>query len=197
MVGREAELSQLYRWLEKVLEGERQIIFVTGEPGIGKTTVVEAFLQQIAAERDIWIGRGQCIEHYGAGEAYLPVLEALGRLCREPGGQFLIELLSQQAPTWLVQMPALLRATELETLQRKTRGATREGMLRELAEAVEALTAEWPLVLWLEDLQWSDVSTLDWLAFVGRRRERARLLVIGTYRPVEVIVSGHPLKGVK
>src|SRR5262245_35574920 len=145
----------------------------------------------------MWIGQGQCIEHYGAGEGYLPLLDALGRVCRQPGGDRLIALLHQHAPTWLVQMPALLTATELEALQRKTAGATRERMLRELAEAVEAVTVERPLVLWLEDLHWGDVSTLDWLAFVARRRERARLLVLGTYRPVEVIVREHPLQELK
>lgn len=201
LVGREAEIVQLHRWLDKARRGERQIVFVTGEPGIGKTTVVDAFLTRLADEREheheLWIGRGQCIEHYGASEAYLPLLEALGRLGRESGGQRLIELLSQHAPTWLVQMPALLTAPELEMLQRKTQGMTRERMLRELAEAVERLTAESPLVLWLEDLHWCDVSTLDWLTFVARRREPARLLVIGTYRPVDVLVQGHPLRAVK
>jgi DNA-binding winged helix-turn-helix (wHTH) protein len=197
LVGRETELSQLHRWLETALEGQRQIVFVTGEPGIGKTTLVNTFLEQIAADEQVWLGRGQCIEHYGAGEAYLPVLEALGRLCREPGGERLIELLAQQAPTWLVQMPALLSAAELEALQRKVLGATQGRMLREMAEAVEALTAERALVLWLEDLQWSDVSTLEWLSALARRRERARLLVIGAYRSVDVIVREHPLKAVK
>jgi predicted ATPase len=144
----------------------------------------------------LWIGRGQCIEHYGAGEAYLPVLEALGRLCREPGSERLIELLSQHAPTWLVQMPALLSPAELEVLQRKVLGATRERMLREMAEAVEALTAERGLVLRFEDLHWSDYSTLDLISYLARRQERARLLMIGTYRPVEVLGHGHPLRAV-
>lgn len=200
-MGRELELAQLHTCLAKALNGERQIIFVAGEPGIGKTTLVDAFLARLADEHEheheLRIGRGQCIEHYGAGEAYLPLLEALGRLGRESGGQRLIELLNQQAPTWLVQMPALLTAPELEILQRKTQGVTRHRMLRELAEAMEALTAERPLVLWLEDLRWGDVSTLNWLAFVARRREQACLLVIGTYRPVDVLVQGHPLRTVK
>src|SRR5712692_8869631 len=157
LVGRETELAQLHNLLEKALDGEWQIVFVTGEVGIGKTTVVEAFLARLADEHEheheLWIGRGQCIEHYGAGEAYLPVLDALGRLCRELEGERLLEVLSQHAPTWLVQMPALLSGAELDALQRKTAGATRERMLRELAEAVGALTAERPLVLWVEDLQ--------------------------------------------
>jgi predicted ATPase len=127
----------------------------------------------------------------------MPVLEALGRLCREPGGDRLIELLGQHAPTWLVQMPALLDAQEAETLYRRTQGATRERMLREMAEAMEALTAERPLVLWLEDLHWSDVSTLELLAVLARRRERARLLILGSYRSVEMLANEHPLRAVK
>ena len=161
LVGREKELRQLHAWLNNALRGERQIVFITGEPGIGKTALVEAFLAQVAAAGAAWIGRGQCIEHYGVGEAYLPLLEALGRLCREPGSERLIAVLDQYAPTWLVQLPSLLSATELKTLQRKTQGATRGRMLRELAEAIEVMTAERPVVLRLEDLHWSDVSTLD------------------------------------
>ncbi|MBI3757993.1 MAG: ATP-binding protein [Deltaproteobacteria bacterium] len=221
-MGRQAELQQLHGWLEKALNGERPIVFITGEPGIGKTTVVEAFLTQLGA-RDWglgaslptsphpqslapntqhptpfpWIGRGQCVEHYGVGEAYLPVLEALGRLCREADGQDVIALLRQQAPSWLVQMPAVLSTAELEELQRRTAGVTRERMLRELAEALEALTAERALILRLEDLHWSDYSTLDLLSVLARRQEAAQLLILGTYRPVEVLTRDHPLKSVK
>ena len=175
-MGREAEVTQLHKWLDEALGGKRQIVFITGEPGIGKTSLVEAFLARLASrpepghehEHELWLGRGQCIEHFGAGEAYLPVLAALDQVGREPDGQRLVEILGQYAPTWLGQMPALLNQADLEMLQRKTAGATKERMLRELTEALEVLTAERGLVLWLEDLQWSDVSTLDWLAFVAR-----------------------------
>jgi DNA-binding winged helix-turn-helix (wHTH) protein len=73
LVGRESELAQLHGWLEKALRGERQIVFVTGEPGIGKTTLVDAFLHQLGGQ-PLWLGRGQCIEQYGAGEAQHPAL---------------------------------------------------------------------------------------------------------------------------
>ena len=127
---------------------------------------------------DLWVGRGQCIDHYGAGEAYLPVLEALGGLARRDGPA-LIPLLRRQAPTWLVQIPASMEEAERETLSRQLFGSTQERMARELAGALEALTAERPLVLWLEDLHWSDLSTVDALAMLARRREPARLLVVG------------------
>jgi DNA-binding winged helix-turn-helix (wHTH) protein/tetratricopeptide (TPR) repeat protein len=196
VVGREAELAQLARWFERAQDGERHLVFVTGEPGIGKTTLVDAFLGRLADAAHVWIGRGQCVEEFGAGEAYRPVLEALGRLGRGPGGQALVALLAQQAPTWLVQMPGLVGAADLEALTRRLAGATRERMLRELAEALERLTAQQPLVLVLEDLHWSDPSTLDLLAVLARHREPARLLLIGTYRPYEVPRRAHPLAAV-
>jgi DNA-binding winged helix-turn-helix (wHTH) protein/predicted ATPase len=196
-VGREAEFGQLHRWLDTALTGARQVVFVTGEAGLGKTTLVETFAAGVGRYQHLRIGRGQCIEQYGSGEPYLPVLEAFGRLCREPGGQEVIECFARYAPTWLVQMPWLVSTTDLEALQLQVVGATRERMLRGLAEALERLTAARPLVLVLEDLHWSDYSTLDVLAMLARRREPARLLVLGTYRPEDVLRQGHPLQTVQ
>ena len=67
----------------------------------------------------------------------------------------------------------------------RAQGATRERMLREMAELLEAVTAERPMILVLEDLHWSDHSTLELIAYVAQRRAPARLLLIGTYRPAE------------
>jgi DNA-binding winged helix-turn-helix (wHTH) protein len=197
LVGRETALAQMEGWLRRAMGGERQVVFVTGEAGIGKTTLVEAFLQRVKRDSNVWVGQGQCLEQYGAGEAYLPVLEAVSRLCQEPGRASLVDLLRRQAPTWLQQMPWLIGDAERESLQREVIGATRERMMREMAEALEALTRETPLVLVLEDLHWSDYSTLDLVSYLARLRKPARLLLVATYRPVEVTLSEHPLKGVK
>ena len=193
IVGREVDIASLHQCLDKVWSGARQVVLVTGETGLGKTTVVEAFVTEAGCRGTLWIGRGQCIEHYGAGEAYMPVLEALEQLCRSSGSQDFVAFLARQAPTWLVQMPWLLSAADLDRLQRSTLGATRERMLREMAGALEVLSAERPVVLVLEDLHWSDYATLDLLAVVARRQESARLLVLGTYRPEEVLGKAHPL----
>jgi len=193
-VGREAELAHLHRLFEKAMQGERQVVFVTGEAGLGKTTLINQFLAQLGGDRHLWSARGQCVEHDGAGEAYLPLLDALGRLCRGADGAHCIKLLQQHAPTWLMQMTALLSAEALMTLQRRGTGATQARMLRELAEALDVLTRDRALVLVLEDLLWSDAATLEWLGAVARRPEPARLVLIGTYRPVEVIVRAHPLR---
>ena len=194
ILGRDAALSQLGQWLEIALTGNCQTVFVTGESGIGKTTLVEAFLQAIGS--NICILRGQCLEQYGSGEAYLPILDALSRLGAEHDAH-IIEVLRNCAPTWILQIPHLTTIGERAALQHEILGITRERMLREIAEALELMTATTPLVLFLEDLHWSDYSTLDLVTYLARRRRRARLLLIGTYRPVEVIVNEHPLRGVK
>jgi DNA-binding winged helix-turn-helix (wHTH) protein/predicted ATPase len=195
IVGRERALSRMQAWLEKVRAGERQIVFVSGEAGIGKTTLLDAFVRSIDVDRDVRIATGQCLEQYGTGEAYLPVLEAIRELCRlHPS---VVDVLRAHAPMWLLQMPSLVRAEDREAFGRDVSGATRERMLRELGDALDALTAEAPLVLVLEDLHWSDYSTLDLISYLARQRGGARLMVVGTYRPAELIASGHPLKAVK
>ena len=196
LIDRDLELAQLHQWFALADQGARQVVLISGEAGIGKTALVDAFLDQLTAQAPVWIGRGQCIDLYGAGEPYLPLLDALGNLGQAEAGTQVVETLRQYAPNWLLQLPALLSADEAEGLQRRVQGATQERMLRELAEAVEALTVQRPLVLVLEDLHWSDASTLDWLAYMARRRARTRLVLLGAYRPVDAMVRDHPVRAV-
>ena len=190
LVGRESELTQLQHTFETALQGKRQVVFVTGEAGIGKTTLIDAFLAQIRERDDVRITSGQCVEQYGPGEAYLPLLEAIVRLCRGPSREQRIENLKRYAPSLLVQLPGLLDPADHALLQERVRGVSRERMLREMAEAAELFTARRGLVLVLEDLHWSDVSTLEWLSYIARRREPAKLMIVGTYRPIEMFANG-------
>ena len=193
VVGREEELARLDSLFQKALAGERQLVFVTGEPGIGKTTLVQSFQNQAVLGSNVLIARGQCLEQYGSSEAYLPMLEAISRLCRERGGETVVATLRKHAPTWVAQIPWLVSDS---THQSEIFGATRERMLREMAEAIETITAGNVLLLVLEDLHWSDYSTLDLIAYLARRREASRLMVIGTYRPADVF-GKHPLNAMK
>ena len=195
-VGRDAAVAQLAQGWTMARQGTRQVVVIAGEAGIGKTALVNTFVARVAATEDVWVGHGQCLDHYGAGEAYLPLLEALGRLGREPAGERFVAVLRQYAPSWLVQMPGLVPPSAWESFQRTASGATQPRMLRELTEALDILTTERPLVLVLEDLHWSDASTLAWLAYVARRPDPARLLLLGTYRPVDAIVRAHPIRTV-
>jgi len=195
-VGRAGELGLLDGWLAQARRGRRGMVFVTGEAGIGKTRLISGFLARHAGDPDLRIAHGQCIEHYGPGEAYLPVLEALTRLCEQLDEEAGAAVLRRHAPMWLAQLPSLTAPGERNALERALAGATQERMLREGARALEALAAEHPLILWIDDLHWSDVSTVELLSVVARRAEPARLLVVCTYRPAEVAGGREPLASV-
>jgi DNA-binding winged helix-turn-helix (wHTH) protein len=186
LVGRGGEMDFLRQVFETALDQRRQVVFVTGDPGIGKTALTDAFLAEIVAPVGALIARGWCVEQFGTGEAYLPVLAALGALCRGPDGEHITDLLGRQAPTWLAQMPGLVTDANLRALHLRIQGATQARMLRELAEALDIIAAERPVVLVLEDMHWCDPSTTDLVAMLGARREPARVLVIATCRPAEL-----------
>jgi DNA-binding winged helix-turn-helix (wHTH) protein/tetratricopeptide (TPR) repeat protein len=197
MVGRGGDLARLHAALAQAMGGSRAIVFVTGEAGIGKTTLLDRFIAELDPAGDVCVARGQCLEQYGEGEAYLPVLEALGRLARDDGADDLRATLARHAPTWVSQLAALDPSPRARWRRRGAIATMPARMLREMADALEVFARRRPLLLVLEDLQWSDPSTVDLIGCLARRREPARLLVIGSLRPVELTVNDHPLRGIQ
>src|SRR5690606_23291596 len=168
--------------------GERSVVLVTGEPGIGKTALVQAFAQELRSQ-GVRVAVAECVERHGAGEAYQPLLEALTRLAQGSRGGEVAAALRRYAPTWLAHLPALQTSAEQRTLHRQVAGATSPRMLRELNDCLDALAATAPLALCVEDLHWSDLATLDWLAAFARRSERARVLLVATYRTEDPVAA--------
>ena len=191
LVGRQAELAALHRALDRAEQGTRTLLFISGEAGVGKTTLMDRFADELSRRPEVWVARGQCLEQYGEGEAYLPMLDALGRLAREEHGGELGKVLRRHAPSWASQLPVLAAKGGS---RKRGGGSGPVRMLRELSDALEVITSKQTLVLLLEDLQWSDRATVDLLAYVARRRESAHLLVIGSVRGAELIVNQHPLR---
>jgi hypothetical protein len=160
----------------RVLElpcGESGRQFVTGEPGIGKTTLVNAAPN--SGCRDLG-GTRAVPEQHGAGEA-LPVPD--GFRAGPPGGERIVELPRRHAPAWLLELPLLIR----RRAGGRVGGNNARAHAREMA-SVEAMTPG-AVIPALEDLHWADYSTLDPIAYLASPRSRA-LTVIGTYRPVDV-----------
>ena len=198
LVGRANALAELWQSMRSASTGKVQAIFLTGEPGIGKTALADEFQRQVAAsDSSVHFGHGQCVEGFGNKEAFYPVLEAVGRLCRGPDGARVVDTLATEAPTWLVQFPALLTRLHRETLRQEILGATRERMLREICNALAVVSMRRPVLLVLEDLHWGDSSTLDLISALARYRTPARIMLIATYRPSEVAASTPPLDGLK
>jgi DNA-binding winged helix-turn-helix (wHTH) protein/tetratricopeptide (TPR) repeat protein len=183
LVGREREVELLIDAFDRARRGTRQLCLISGEPGVGKSAVLAESLARLRRREEVAVTWANCVEQYGSGEPYQPLLDALMRLSRGPRGAETVAALERYAPMWLAQLPGILAPREAAALQQRLVGAVRDRMLRELTNAVETLAANEPLVLAIEDLHWSDPSTLDWISTVAPRIDRAQLLVIATLRP--------------
>jgi predicted ATPase len=146
-------MQRLATLFGKACGGERQIVFITGPTGVGKTTLVDAFVDSPVVREaglPVWIARGSCVEQLGMHEAYMPVLDALERLSRRPDSKRFLGLLRRTAPSWFAQMPWL--SDDADRLQPSLHAGRPERMLREFAVLAESLTSDRTLVLVLEDL---------------------------------------------
>ncbi len=196
LVGRDEQLDGLDDALVKVRAGQRQVVLVTGEAGIGKTALVQAFIDRHAGHGDLRIAQGRCVDQYGPGEAHLPILEALEQLSAQVGTPAMLAVLLRYAPNWLAQLPWLAQDAGAAAPAAAEPGeVTPQRMLREITQALEVLAAQVPMVLWLEDLHWSDPSSLALIAFLAGRRDPARLMLIGSFRPADAQLGGSPLRG--
>jgi DNA-binding winged helix-turn-helix (wHTH) protein len=194
-VGRRRELASMQHSFSRVLHGERQVIFISGEPGIGKTALVEEFIHEASAkEPSLRIARGHTVEGTAGSEPFYPVLVAVGQLCRGPDGAELVELLAQRAPTWLVQFPGLVKPEHRERLRPEILGATRDRMLREIREALDAFASEKPVLYVYDDVHWLDQSSLDLLSAFAHDRVRAKVMVIITMHSPERRGADDPVK---
>ena len=197
LVGRRAQLEALDRLFKRVSSGERQIVVVEGEPGIGKSALVDAFVRALPASSERFLlGYGQCIEQHSEREPYMAVLEALERLAQGSFGSLVRSALRSGAPSWLARMPSLQRPADAERLRRWHAVTTPQRMLRELAGLLEAISVDHPVVIVLEDLHWSDHATADLIAVLAQRPERARLMLVATHRPAHASALDHPIQHV-
>jgi class 3 adenylate cyclase/tetratricopeptide (TPR) repeat protein len=190
-VGRERELERLGQLWKEATAGELRIALLAGEPGVGKTRLAAELAGRVSAEGATVLA-GRCDEDLGV--PYQPFVDALrhfvdhtppeelaGRLGRYPGELVrLVPELGQRLPD---DLPPPLRS-DPETERYRLFDAV-DGWLR-------GVSAEAPLLLVLDDLQWAAKPTLLLLRHVVRSAEPARLLIAATYRDTD-IARGHPL----
>jgi predicted ATPase/tRNA A-37 threonylcarbamoyl transferase component Bud32 len=193
IVRRQQELAALRAAFAAAETGHSQLVCVAGEPGIGKTTVVEDFLDELASSFNCLLARGRCSERQAGTEAFLPVIEALADLLRSDATGSVARLMQVLAPTWHSQVTRAMPDDTADPL----RATSQQAMLREFCGLLEEASRLHPVVLFFDDMHWADLSTVDLLAHLGRHPERLRLLMVATYRPTEMLLGPHAFHRVK
>jgi len=197
-VGREAELVRLLALLDRTRASQGRIVFVDGDPGMGKTELCEQFIAAAGAGGRLLAAHGRCLEQFGTGEAYLPFLEATRNLLFGRERERVAPILRRHAPTWFAQFATVPeQADGVPASRGEVQGPSSARMLREMGDALEALSALDPVVLLLEDMHWADPSSSDLLRLLGQRAVARRLLILCTVRRTEVQLSAHPLENVR
>ena len=198
-VGREPEREHMRRVYDQVRDGHGRILTVLGEPGIGKTILIEDFLAELSVlpERP-FVVRGRCSERLAGAEAYLPVLEALDNLLHRSSWSSMHTLIKSVAPTWYVQVAhAAASQDSLARVREEAPAVSQERMKRELGTLLQEASRQRPFVLFLDDLHWADVSTIDMLNYLAGRFDQMRLLIVSTYRPADMTLAQHPFLAIR
>jgi predicted ATPase len=194
IVGRDAELDMLLHEFDSAQRGRGRLVVVSGEAGVGKTTLVETFVRNIEESGEaVRIGRGRCSERLAGTEAYLPVLEALDSLQRSEHLGNLSRVIRALAPSWYAQiMQPAPNDSSAARLAADTIGGSQERLKFEIAALLEELGRLHPVVLWFDDVHWADPSTTDLLGYVARRLNGMRVMIIATCRQSALALARHP-----
>ncbi len=198
-VGRDAERAALLSAYARVRDGRSLILGVSGEAGLGKTTLIEDSLAILIQqpERPI-VARGRCSERLAGAEAYLPILDALDHLLHRTTRESLHQVMKTAAPTWYLQVAAgASDQASVARLRAEAEAASQERMKRELGALFEDISRAQPVILFLDDLHWADASTVDLVNYLASRFADMRVLVLVTYRPADMALAGHPFLAVK
>jgi DNA-binding winged helix-turn-helix (wHTH) protein/tetratricopeptide (TPR) repeat protein len=196
-VGRAKELAELNAAYASVQEGRGPALFITGEPGMGKTTLAQQFLTAVSSLSGGLVAVGRCSERLAGVEAYLPVLECIDDLLRQDPAPATRELLMQVAPTWYGRFVCHPESPSFAAAAPKAKAASQERMKREFIALLERLCQGRPAILFLDDLQWADTSTVDLVAYVAMRCESMKVMLLGAFRPSDMALASNHFPDVR
>jgi predicted ATPase len=184
-VGRERELQSLASALAEAKAGRGRLLALVGEPGIGKTRTIEEF-QRVAELPDARVLWGRCPEHEGA-PAYWPWMQVLREYVQRWPGADLAELLGTAAGDLARLVPEIAaRLADVPPPPTLDPEPSRFRLFDGVATFFRRATEQEPLVLVLDDLHWADQASLLLLGFLAPEIRRTRLLIVVTYRDIEM-----------
>ena len=189
-VGRERELDQLRQAVDTALGGRGSLQLLVGEPGIGKTRAAEelATYSRVSGARVYW---GRCREDEGA-PAYWPWVQAIRSYAREADPVALAWQLGGGAAEVAQLIPEVAEKLDIAPASGSDSEEARFRLFDSVTSLLLAAARDRPLVIVLDDLHWADEPSLLLLRFAARELASSGLLILGTYRDVE-LGRHHPL----
>ena len=189
-VGRKAEYETLLKKHSGATNGRGSVVLLAGEPGIGKTRLTEEFCEHASSSSVII--RGNCYEG-DVSPPFGPWVEALRSLIEHLSDDDLREAAGEGAPEMAVLLPELRRRLpETGEAMKLDPESERARMFDAIATFLKNAAEQKPLVVFLDDLHWCDKPSLLLLEYVARGGANQRIIIVGTYRDVEVD-RVHPL----
>jgi class 3 adenylate cyclase/tetratricopeptide (TPR) repeat protein len=187
-VGREAERADLRRLLDQAVRAQGALVMIGGEPGVGKTRLAEELLLE-ARQRGVLALTGHCYEMEGA-PPYIPFVEILETAARVIPAAALRDALGDSAPEVARLMPELRRLfPDIPQPLELPPEQERHYLFNSVREFVARAARAQPLLLILDDLHWTDDATLLLLQHIAQRLHEVPVLIVGTYRDVELDVA--------
>jgi predicted ATPase len=180
-IDRQNELKQIWNQYEAAKEGSTRVMLMGGAIGIGKTRLLEEVAARVRKDGAIVL-QGSATELEGM-PPYLPFLEALGQHIRVTSPDQLHQQVAGTAPILASILPELaVRLGELPAMYSLPPDQMRLRLYEAIGTFLEAISLPRILVLMLDDLHWADAASLELLCFIVRHHQKAKLLILGTYR---------------
>ncbi|MDQ4097001.1 MAG: AAA family ATPase, partial [Actinomycetota bacterium] len=191
-VGRQAERTELRRLLAQAVRGSGSLVMVGGEPGVGKTRLVEELMAE-AASQGVSVFAGHSYEMEGAAPfiAVVEILEAA--LAQAPSPQAFRNFLGEQAPEVARLLPELRRVCpDIPPPLQVPAEQERRLLFNSIREVIARGARRRPVLLVFDDLHWADDPTLLLVEHLADGVSELPVLIAATYRETEVDV-GRPL----
>lgn len=206
MVERDAQFQKLKTLWDMAVNGMGRVVLVAGEAGHGKTTLTDQFIQELQAEgQPFKVARAACSAQSGQDEAFWPFADALSQIIAAPTRKFTEDVLDtflEFAPSWAEVIPVAgeVVGASLKTAQivrnrtKNTDSPNPDKLLREYTGALKKVADKTPVLMFIDDLHWSDAASIRLLSHLSRTVRNMRVLLIGAYRPSDIAVEEHLLR---
>jgi tetratricopeptide (TPR) repeat protein len=206
LVERDKEMERLNLYWKQVVDGHGKVVLLSGEAGNGKSSLADAFIQSVQTSGNTFkVARAACSAQSGRDEPFWPFADVIGQLAKTGSNKKvagdILDAVLDLAPSWASVIPvagtvvgaSIKTAQVVRTRTRVTDLPNPDKLLREYVGALQKVADKQPVLVFIDDLHWSDAGSIRLLSHLSRNIASMRVLVVIAYRPSDLAVEGHPL----